>query len=158
MQLLALHGHMLAVIIVVPLVVLLAADVLRRPRSDRRGMLVPVLGSAAIVAVGCVPLVVHELRYDFSETRAIVEYATGANAYGRMPPPLPIVALLIIAWRVVVWPVSGLFAAAPLWGIPAAVLTVVALTVAACPNTGRGATVRPLGGRHDRLGRDCVEP
>ncbi|MGZ5392404.1 MAG: ArnT family glycosyltransferase [Mycobacterium sp.] len=134
--LLALHGHMLAAIIVVPLVVLLAADVVRRPRSDRRGMLVPLLGSAAVVVVGCAPLVVHELRYDFSETRAIVEYATGANAYGRTPPPLPIVALVIIAWRVVVWPISGLFASAPLWGVPAAVVTVVALTIAASLTQG----------------------
>ena len=140
--LLALHGHMLAVIIVVPLVVLLVADVLRRPRPDRRRMLAPVLISAAIVAVGCVPLVIHELRYDFSETRAIVEYATGPSAYGGMPPPLPIVALPIIAWRVVVWPVSGLFTSAPLWGIPAAILTVVALAVAA---TGTQDIARQFG-------------
>ena len=64
-SLLALHGHMFAVIIVVPLVILLAADVLRRPRSERRQMLAPVLGAAAIVAVGYAPLLVHELRYDF---------------------------------------------------------------------------------------------
>ena len=133
---LALHGHMLAAIIVIPLVALLVADILRRPRSERREMLVPLLGSAAIVALGCAPLVVHELRYDFSETRAIVEYATGANAYGQTPPPLPIVALAIIAWRVVVWPISGLFSSAPLWGVPAAVLTVVALTVSVCLTQG----------------------
>ena len=140
--LLALHGHMLAVIIVIPLVVLLVADVLRRPRPDRRRMLVPVLGSAAIVAVGYLPLAMHELRYDFSETRAMVEYATGPSAYGGMPPPLPIVALPIIAWRVVVWPISGLFTSAPLWGIPAAILTVVALAVAA---TGTQDIARQFG-------------
>jgi Dolichyl-phosphate-mannose-protein mannosyltransferase len=134
--LLALHGHMLAVIIVVPLVVLLAADVVRRPCSDRRRMLAPVLGSAAIVAVGYAPLLVHELRYDFSETRAIVEYATGPGAYSRTPAPLPIVALPIIAWRVVIWPVSGLFASAPLWGLPAAILTVGALAVVAAGTHG----------------------
>jgi hypothetical protein len=127
---------MLAVIIVVPLVLLLVADVLRRPRSERRRMLAPVLGSAAIVAVGCVPLLVHELRSDFSETRAIVEYATGPGAYGRMPPPLPIVALPIIAWRIVIWPISGFFPTAPLWGIPAAILVVGALAVAAAGTQG----------------------
>jgi hypothetical protein len=126
----------LAVIIVIPLVVLLVADVVRRPRSDRRRMLAPILGSAAIVAVGCAPLLVHELRYDFSETRAIVEYATGPGAYGRMPPPLPIVALPIIAWRIVIWPVSGLFVSAPLWGLPAAILIVAALVVAAAGTPG----------------------
>ena len=99
-------------------------------------MLPPVLGSAAIVAVGFAPLVIHELRHDFSETRAIIEYATGPGTYGSMPPPLPIVALPIIAWRVVVWPVSGLFASAPLWGIPAAILTVAALAVAAAGTQG----------------------
>ena len=135
-SLLALHGHMFAVIIVVPLVILLAADVLRRPRSERRQMLAPVLGSAAIVAVGYAPLLVHELRYDFSETRAIIEYATGPGTFGRTPPPLPIVALSIIAWRVVIWPVSGLFASAPLWGLPAAILTVVALAIAAARTHG----------------------
>jgi 4-amino-4-deoxy-L-arabinose transferase-like glycosyltransferase len=135
-SLLALHGHMLAIIIVIPLVVLLVADVVRRPRSERRRMLAPVLGSAAIMAVGCAPLLIHELRSDFSETRAIVEYATGPGAYGRMPPPLPIVALPIIAWRIVIWPVSGLFASAPLWGIPAAILVVGALAVAAAGTQG----------------------
>jgi hypothetical protein len=134
--LLALHGHMLAVIIVVPLIFLLVADVVRRPRSDRRRMLAPVLGSAAIVAVGCAPLLVHELRYDFSETRAIVEYATGPGASGRTSPPLPIVALPIIAWRIVIWPISGLFASAPLWGLPAAILIVAALAVAAAGTQG----------------------
>jgi hypothetical protein len=133
---LALHGHMLAVIIVAPLVVLLAADILRRPRSERRQILLPVIGSAAIVAVGYAPLVIHELRYDFSETRAIVEYATGPGAYGKTPPPLPIIALPIIAWRVVVWPVSGLVTSAPLWGVPAAILTIVALAVAAAGTQG----------------------
>jgi hypothetical protein len=141
-SLLALQGHMLAVIIVVPLIVLLAADVVRRSRSDRRGMLAPVLGWAAIVAIGYVPLVVHELGHDFSETRAIVEYAMGPGAYGRTPPPLPIVSLPIIAWRVVVWPVSGLFASAPLWGLPAGLLTVVALAVAA---GGTQGTARQFG-------------
>ncbi len=135
-SLLALHGHMLAIIIVVPLAVLLAADIMRRPRSDRGAMLVPVLGTAAIVAVGCLPLLIHELRYDFSETRAIIEYATDPAAYGRMPPPLPIVALAIIAWRVVVWPISGLYTSAPLQGLPAAILTVGALVVAAAGTRG----------------------
>jgi dolichyl-phosphate-mannose-protein mannosyltransferase len=132
----ALHGHMLAVIFVVPLVVLLASDVLRRPRSDRRRMLVPVLGAAAIIAIGYAPLLIHELRNDFSETRAIVDYATGPGAYGRMTPPLPLVALPIIAWRVVVWPISGLFAQAPLWGLPAAILTVAALAVGVAGTQG----------------------
>ncbi len=156
--LLALHGHMLAVIIVVPLVVLLAADVLRRPRSDRRGMIVPLLGSAAVVVVGCAPLVLHELRYDFSETRAIVEYATGANAYGRTPPPLPIVALVIIAWRVVVWPVSGLFAKRAAMGGPGCGCHGRGADRRRLPNTGCGATIWPLGGPLDPLGRDCAEP
>jgi hypothetical protein len=135
-SLLALHGHMLAVIIVIPLVGLLVADILRRPRSERHHMLAPVLGSAAIVAIGCAPLLVHELRADFSETRAIVEYATGPRAYGGIPPPLPIVALPIIAWRVIIWPISGLFASAPLWGIPAAILVVGALAIAAAGTQG----------------------
>lgn len=135
-SLLALHGHMSAAVIVVPLIILLAADFLRRPRSERRRMLAPALGSAAIVAVGCVPLLIHELRYDFSETRAIVDYAMGPGNYGRSPAPLPIVAVPIIAWRVVIWPVSGLFASAPLWGLPAAILTVAALAVAAAGTQG----------------------
>lgn len=134
--LLALHGHLFAVIMVMPLVILLAADLLRRPRSERRRMLAPVIGSAAIVAVGCAPMLLHELRTDFSETRAIVEYATGPGAYGRSPPPLPIVALPIIAWRIVIWPVSGLFSSAPLWGLPAAILTASALAVAATRTQG----------------------
>jgi len=111
-----LHGHLLAVIAVPPLAALLVADVLRRPPLDRRRMLPPVLGAAAIVAVGYAPTLIHELR------NGVPEMSGGS--------PL-ILRPLIILWRIEVWPISGDVAFAVLGGLPAAIIAAAALVVAA---------------------------
>lgn len=134
---LMLHGHLLAAVGVPPLIALLTADVFRRPRAEKRQMLWPVVGVAAIVVAGHVPLLVHEFSSGFSETRAIVDYVSDPRG-GGLPPPtfLPIVALTVIGWRILAWPVAGLVTSAPLLGLAATIITAAALAVAAAGKRG----------------------
>ena len=125
--LLMLHGHLLAVIAVPALAALLVADVIRRPRAERRKMLGPALGAAAIVAAGYAPTLIHELRNGFPETSG--------------GPPL-ILRPLIILWRIEVWPISGDVAFAVLGGLFAAIIAAAALVVAA---TGRPGVATQFG-------------
>lgn len=137
--LLMVNGHLLSFVFVVPLAALFGADVLRRTSTeDRRRMFWPALGALGIVAVGYLPLVIHELQHDFSETRGILAYVSGdVDPAGIVAPGgPPAAALPVIAWRLVVWPMSALVTSAPLWGIPAAALTIGALVVASLGSPG----------------------
>jgi hypothetical protein len=123
-----LQGHLLAAVAVPPLLVLLLADVWRRPRPDRPKMLVPAAGFVAIVAAGYVPLLVYELHNNFHETASIRRYFAESGAPGG--PPL-ILRPLIVLWRIEVWPVAGPVPSALLGGLPAAILVIAALVAAA---------------------------
>ena len=102
---LVVHGHMLAAVGVAPLIALFVADLLRRPRAPRRQVIWVLAGTTLIVAAGLIPFVVFELRHDFAETRAIVDYVwNGATANG--PGGELIRTLPVIAWRILAWPVS----------------------------------------------------
>ena len=123
-----LQGHLLAAVAVPPLLVLLFADVWRRPRPDRRKMLVPAAGFVAIIAAGYVPLLVYELRNGFAETASVRRYFAAPAGPGG--PPL-ILRPLIVLWRIEVWPVAGPVPSALLGGLPAAILVIAALVAAA---------------------------
>ena len=134
---LMLHGHLLAGLAVPPLVALMVADAFRREAGERRRLLVFLLGAGSIVAITYLPLLVHELRHDFSETRAIVEYLF--HGTGRaLPEPTgsALSALPVIAWRVLAWPVSGFVQAAPLAGFPALFVVAVAIALAVFGTSG----------------------
>ena len=62
---LVVHGHTLAAVGVLPLIVLFVADLLRRPRRPRRQVIWVLVGTSLIVAAGLVPFFVFELRHDF---------------------------------------------------------------------------------------------
>jgi hypothetical protein len=134
---LMLHGHLLAAIALPPLVTLLVVDVLRRPRADRRSMLGPALGAVVIVIAGYVPALMYELRNGFPETTALFGYDPEPPA-GYDVPPL-IIRPLIVVWRILVWPVSGPVKSAVLGGAPAAIITYLALVVAA---SGKGGVAK----------------
>lgn len=140
--LLMLNGHLLAFLLAVPLAALFVADVVRR--TERRRMIWPALGVLAIITIGYLPLIIHELLHDFSEIRGILAYVRGDVEPAGIAPPegLPAKAMPVIAWRLLVWPMSALVTTAPWWGIPAAVLTFGALVVAA---TGAAGTARDYG-------------
>ena len=115
------------------------------------------LAGAAVIALGYLPLAVHELTSDASETRAIVAYVTGggqaqASLVGR---------LVVVAVRSLVWPVAGVVTdriAASL-AVLAAVLVLGAAAVllagrGAAPEEGRGAAAPPEGRVPDADGDD----
>lgn len=102
------HGHLLAVLGVVPLAVLLGLDVLRRHGADRRRALRYALGWAALLVAGAAPVLSHELRSGFAQTRAIVDHLGTAAAADRLT------AVPVIAWRVLAAPLSGSVGTAPL--------------------------------------------
>ena len=94
---------------------------LRRDRGVAAGLLTGLL----IVGLLFLPLIVHELQNDFSETRAIVAYL--ASDTGSLGDPLGALALTLL--RVVGWPLVGLVTDVPqLAGVMVAItLGVVAL-------------------------------
>lgn len=136
--LLMVNGHLLAFVVGPPLLALLIADVLRRSGPERRAMIGPICGAAGIFALGFVPLLIHELLNDYSETRAVLAFVSGEVQQGGIPAPtgLPIANLPVIGWRVLVWPMSGSLLTAPLWGIPAAVIAIAALTISSLGPAG----------------------
>ena len=84
------HCHVLGSVLLPPVAGLWVADVRRRPRgpSDRPGS-----GRGcwhlALLALSYVPLAVHELGNDFSETRAALDFITGGGEPSAMALPVP---------------------------------------------------------------------
>jgi hypothetical protein len=112
--------HVLGIVF---LVAMLGTGVVRLRRD--RGVAAGLLTGLLIVGLLFLPLIVHELRNDFSETRAIVAYL-GSDT-GSLGDPLGALALTLL--RVVGWPLVGLVTDVPqLAGIMVAItLGVVAL-------------------------------
>jgi 4-amino-4-deoxy-L-arabinose transferase-like glycosyltransferase len=137
---LMMQSHLMAALVAPPLIGLLLADLLSRSRGVRRQMVAPVLCAVAVVVTGYLPLLLHEARHDFSESRAIVDYLwhdggrTLPEPTGSWPAGLP-----VIVWRVLTWPLSGFVQSAPLAGFPAlfVVLTAMAIAVLSTSGTAR---------------------
>jgi 4-amino-4-deoxy-L-arabinose transferase-like glycosyltransferase len=113
----------------------------RRSGGDASALWRGGLAGALILALGYLPLAVHELTSDWSEARAVVAYLTGGG--GQAQTSL-VGRLLMVAVRSLTWPVAGVVTdrlAASL-----AALTVVAvLGTAAVALTGRSRGGRPAG-------------
>ncbi len=98
--------HVLGVSLLPVIGALFVADARRRAPGDERGAVLRAgLAGLAIIALVYVPLVVHELTTDFAEVRAALVYLQA----GGEPADLPLVTrLLVVAIRVVSWPLTGL--------------------------------------------------
>jgi hypothetical protein len=134
------HCHVLGVILSPVIAALLVADVVRRRAADdrrgARGVLLAALAWLVLLLLSYVPLLIHELASDFSETRAAVAFLTDAGG----PAAVALPARLAIVWlRVLGWPLIGLITDAPLETLIAAVLVVA---LAAWRGWGRGTTPR----------------
>ena len=108
--------HVLGVVFLPPVLALLVADVRaarrRRGEGAAAGRLVRggLLG-LGVVALLFVPLLLHELRFDWSETRHAIAYVTsGTPAAGQLDLPARLVFTLV---RIIAWPLVGLVTDAP---------------------------------------------
>jgi 4-amino-4-deoxy-L-arabinose transferase-like glycosyltransferase len=103
------QAHLLGIMALPALVALWLAD-LRRSPGRRRSILGWGLAGLAVIALGYLPLLLHELGSGFDQTRAALDYLrSGGDASG----PGLVVRLLFVPLRVVAWPLTGLATDAP---------------------------------------------
>ncbi len=127
--------HVLGVTLLPVVGALLVADARRRPPGpERRAVWWAGVAGLGIIALSFLPLVVHELTNDFSEVQAALDYLRGG---GQPAANGPLVSFLVIAARVLSWPITGLLTDAG-WVALVAVAVVIAITIW----TGRVGTLR----------------
>lgn len=130
------QSHVLGAVVVPPLVLAWMLDLRRRHvvGAMLRPLVLAAAGAAAIIAVGYIPLVIHELRSGFSETRGILDYLAGG---GRTASDGLVERVALVGLRSVAWPLSGLVTDRPTLSLVAVVVAAVLAGVAAA--AGRGA-------------------
>ncbi len=118
--------HVLGVTLLPVVGALLVADARRRPPGhERRAVWWAGVAGLGIIALSFLPLVVHELTNDFSETQAALDYLRGGGQPGANGP---LVSFLVIGARVLSWPITGLLTDAPLVAL-VAVAVVIGITI-----------------------------
>lgn len=120
----AVEGHLLAMIAVPPFLALLLVHARRAATPvERRRLRVGLAASLVLLVAAALPLVAHELRTGFSETRAIGAFLAG----GRAGPGGPLLETFVVAFlRSLSWPLTGLLTGAPVAAILGAAGVVVA--------------------------------
>jgi 4-amino-4-deoxy-L-arabinose transferase-like glycosyltransferase len=129
-QAITMQCHVLGAVLLPPLAVLLIADARRsgsggrEAEGRRRGVMVVGLAAVVIIAVSYLPLAIHELGHDFSETRAAVAFLSGGGGHTTLDP---VARLLVVGLRILAWPLAGLLTDSPVVSVAAATAVVAAL-------------------------------
>ncbi|MBI3748577.1 MAG: glycosyltransferase family 39 protein [Chloroflexi bacterium] len=119
------QSHVLGVTLLPVVGALLVADIRRRVApTERRTLIRAGVGGLAIVALSFLPLVIHELTTDFSEVQAALAYL---RAGGDPSSVAPIPRFLVVASRVLSWPLVGLITT----GLSAAVVAIIGVVALA---------------------------
>jgi hypothetical protein len=121
--------HVLGVVLLPPILGLAGLE-WRRVRAGepagahggRRGMGRALAAGFGLVALGFVPLVIHELGHDFSEARHAIAYLTSDRPAAALDP---ISRFAFILFRAVGWPLVGLVTTYPAAAILAVAVTAV---------------------------------
>jgi dolichyl-phosphate-mannose-protein mannosyltransferase len=137
---LTMHCHVLGSILFVPIAALFVADVRRRqPGTERAAALRAGGWTVLLLVLSYVPLAIHELGSNSSETRAALAFVAGGGEGSAMALPA---RLAIVAWRVLAWPLTGLVTEAPVAAMAATVLVVVSVAWRAIRASGAGSDER----------------
>lgn len=134
------QAHVLGAVMLPAMVALLLADALRQTGDPGHRRRVVLAGAAwlAILAIAFLPLVVHELTHDFSETRAALAYVRAGGEPAELALPMRIV---VVALRIVSWPLTGLitdaFVAAFLAGVAIVAILAWRMTARSAASTER---------------------
>ena len=137
---LTMHCHVLGSILFFPIAALFVADVRRRQPGPERAAAWRAGGWVILLLVlSYVPLAIHELGSNVSETRAALAFVMGGGEGSAVSLPA---RLAIVAWRVLAWPLTGLVTEAPGAAVAAAILVVVSVAWRASRASGAGADER----------------
>jgi hypothetical protein len=123
------HCHVLGVILLPPVLGVALVDLRERRTGagqEARRIRLALAAGLGLVALSYVPLLVHELEFNWSELRAAAEFLAAAGGGGT---PLP-ARFLIVALRVLAWPLTGLITDAPLAALLAAAAVIASLALA----------------------------
>jgi hypothetical protein len=127
--------HVLGVTLLPIVGALLVADARSRPAGpERRALWRFGLGGLLIIVLAFVPLMVNELTTGFSEVAAALDYLRSG---GDPTTTGPLTRFLIIAVRVLSWPLSGLLTDEPIAGLIGTLAVVVIAVTAALRGTIR---------------------
>jgi 4-amino-4-deoxy-L-arabinose transferase-like glycosyltransferase len=127
------HCHVLGVVLMPAIVGPWILGVRRRQGDDRRRLIVAGIAGLALLAASYVPLAIQMLSTDFGELRAALRFLTGAGEPVTTSLPARIV---VIALRVLAWPLAGLVTAAPVAAILVAAGVVASLAWRAVAGEG----------------------
>jgi 4-amino-4-deoxy-L-arabinose transferase-like glycosyltransferase len=132
------HCHVLGSVLLPPVLGLWIADLRRlTPGEARSARLRAGIVAGLLLVVSYVPLAIHEVTRDFSETRAALDFVAGGGEGSATALPL---RLVIVGLRVIAWPLTGLLTDAPLATLLAAGLVIGLLAWRVVAATGAERT------------------
>ena len=130
------QAHILGILVLPALLALWLADLRGNP-GRRRSITRWGLAGVAMIALGYLPLLIHELGSGFDQTRAALDYL---RAGGDGAGPSLIMRLLFVPLRVVAWPLTGLPTDALAVAVPTVIATVVLVRWRLAASHGAEAT------------------
>lgn len=102
----AVQAHVAAAVIILPLAAAFLLDLRRGPSERRRGTAAWGLIGVLVFAATYLPVIVHELGNNFSETRGMVAYFSDPNSTSNIGPALRLTfaTIRLLAWPLTRWP------------------------------------------------------
>ncbi|HEX7491718.1 MAG TPA: glycosyltransferase family 39 protein [Candidatus Limnocylindrales bacterium] len=102
----AVQAHIAAAVLLLPMAVAFLIDLRRGPAWRRRGTVKWGLIGGLIFAATYLPVIVHELGNNFSETRGMLAYFSDPNSTSTVGPALRLIfaGIRLLAWPLTRWP------------------------------------------------------
>jgi 4-amino-4-deoxy-L-arabinose transferase-like glycosyltransferase len=136
------HFHVLGVILAPAIVAPWLLDVRRRSGPERRQVLLAGAAGVGLLLLSYVPLAIQLVSTDFGEIRSAIAFLTAGGEPAATSLPVRIV---VIAVRVLAWPLTGLLTDAPVAAFLAAIGVVGAIVWRSVGRV-RGRSASPAAG------------